>query len=152
MNLKSRIAAAAATVLLAFGVPGPDAFAVSENYVPSNAKFVMYFNSAKGVESPALKRLLSKDGFNLPACLDDVAMVMEDMNGDATFFLTEIDPGDFEKSLMESVVYAPGRVNAIYNRLAGRDDIKTEALKTGDTRVLKIHVDCRVPLLCYPVC
>ena len=139
MNLKSRFAAAAATVLLAFGMPGPDAFAVSENYVPSNAKFVVYFNSAKAVESPALKRLLSKDGFNLPACLDDVAMVMEDMNGDATFFLTEIDPADFEKSLMEAVVYAPGRVNAIYNRLAGRDDIKTEALTVGGTKVLKVH-------------
>ena len=139
MNLKSRFAAAVTALFLSFAFAVPEAIAVSETYVPSTAKFVMFFNSAKGVSSPALKKLLSKDGFNLPACLDDVAMVMEDMNGDVSFFLTEIDPADFEKSLMDSVVYAPGRVNAIYKRLAGRDDIKTQASSVPGAKILTIH-------------
>ena len=136
MNFKSCLAMAASAAFLALAAP---VFAVSESYVPSDAKFVMYFNSAKAVESPALRRLLSKDGFNMPACLDDVAMVMGDLNGDVSFFLREIDPGDFGKSLMDSVMYAPGRVNDIYQRLAAREDIKTEALSANGVRVLKIH-------------
>ena len=51
-----------------------------------------------------------------------------------------INPGDFGKSLMDVVLYAPGRVNAIYKRLAGRDDIKTTASTFSGARILTIHV------------
>ena len=40
---------------------------------------------------------------------------------------------------MDVVLYAPGRVNEIYKRLAGREDIKTEASTVSGVRILKIH-------------
>ena len=129
----------AAALLLAFAALTPCLHAVSETYIPSNAKFALYVNASKAVNSPALKTLLSKDGVDLAKSLDDVAMILDDLTGDVSFFLTEIDPADFEKSLMDVVLYAPGRVNAIYNRLAGRDDIKTEASTVSGVRILKIH-------------
>ena len=129
----------AAALLLAFATLTPSLHAVSETYIPSNAKFALYVNAGKAVSSPALKTLLSKDGVDLAKSLDDVAMILDDLTGDVSFFLTEIDPADFEKSLMDVVLYAPGRVNAIYNRLAGRDDIKTEAFTVSGVRILKIH-------------
>ena len=111
-------------------------FAVSETYIPSNAKFALYVNAAKATASSSLNTLLYKDGVDLAKSLDDVAMILEDLNGDVSFFLTEIDPGDFEKSLMDVVLYAPGRVNAIYKRLAEREDIKTEASTFNGARIL----------------
>ena len=137
MNILSKIKAAAFTLVLAASVPS--LFAVSEAYIPSNAKFALFINAEKAASSPALKTLLSKDGYDLAGCLDDIAMVLEDLTGDVSFFLTEIDPGDFEKSMMDVVLYAPGRVNAIYSRLSGRDDIKTEAGTADGARTLKIH-------------
>ena len=129
----------AAALLLAFAALTPCLHAVSETYIPSNAKFALYVNASKAVNSPALKTLLSKDGVDLAKSLDDVAMILDDLTGDVSFFLTEIDPADFEKSLMDVVLYAPGRVDAIYKRLAGRDDIKTEASTVSGVRILKIH-------------
>ncbi len=138
MSFLSRIKAAALTLALVASVPA--LHAVSETYIPSNAKFALYFDAKKGVASPALKTLLSQDGADLAGSLDDVAMVLDDLTGDVSFFLTEIDPGDFEKSLMDVVLYAPGRVNDIYKRLAAREDIKTEASTFSGARILKIHV------------
>jgi len=138
MNILSKLKAAA--FVLALTALLPSLHAVSETYIPSNAKFALFINASKAVNSPALKTLLSRDGFDLENCLDDVAMLTEDLTGDVSFFLTDIDPGDFGKSLMDVVLYSPGRVNAIYSRLAGREDIKTEASKLGDARILKIHV------------
>ena len=137
MKILSGIKAAA--FLFAFAALAQSVFAVSETYIPSNAKFALYVNASKATGAPALKTLLYKDGVDLAKSLDDVAMILDDLNGDVSFFLTEIDPGDFEKSLMDVVLYAPGRVNAIYNRLAGRDDIKTDASAVPGARILKIH-------------
>ena len=130
----------AAAVVLALAAFLPSLHAVSETYIPANAKFALYVNANKAVGSPALKTLISKDGADLAANLAEVAMVLEDLTGDVSFFLTEIDPGNFEKSLMNVVLYSPGRVNAIYNRLSSSDDIKTEVSTFGGARVLKIHV------------
>ena len=130
----------AASFALALAALTPSVFAVSETYIPSNAKFALFIDAKKAVASPALKTLLSKDGVNLSNNLDEVAMVMEDLTGDVSFFLTEIDPGNFEKSLMDVVLYAPGRVNAIYKRLAARDDIKTEASTFSGTRLLTFKI------------
>ena len=137
MKLLSGIKTAA--VLLAFAALTPSLLAVSETYIPSNAKFALYVNANKAVNSASLKTLLSKEGFDLSNSLDDVAMILEDLTGDVSFFLTELDPADFEKSLMDVVLYAPGRVDAIYKRLAERDDIKTEASSVPGARILKIH-------------
>ena len=137
MKLLSGIKAAATAFALA--ALTPSVFAVSETYLPSNAKFALYVNANKAVNSPALQTLLFKDGVDLEHSLDDVAMVKDDLTGDVSFFLTEIDPGDFGKSLMDVVLYAPGRVNAIYKRLAAREDIKTEASSVPGARILKIH-------------
>jgi len=148
MNILSKLKAAAFT--LAFAASVPTLFAVSENYIPSSAKFAVFINAEKTASAPALKTLLSKNGYDLAGCLDDVAMVLEDLTGDVSFFLTEIDPGDFEKSLMNVVLYAPGRVNAIYDRLSGRDDIKTEASTFANARVLKIHaINGKTDLLAF---
>ena len=138
MNIPMKLKAAAFVLVLAAFLPS--LHAVSETYIPANAKFALYVNANKAVSAASLKTLISKDGADLAANLDEVAMVLEDLTGDVSFFLTEIDPGDFEKSLMNAVLYAPGRVNAIYNRLSSRDDIKTEASTFGGARVLKIHV------------
>lgn len=138
MQFLSRIKAAAFLIALTALVPA--LHAVSETYIPSNAKFAFYADAKKAVASPALKKLLSSDGTDLAGCLDDVAMVVEDLTGDVSFFLTEIDPGDFGKSLMNVVLYAPGRVNDIYKRLSTREDIKTEASTFSGARILKIHV------------
>ena len=138
MKILSSIKAAAFT--LAFTALAPSIFAVSETYIPSNAKFALYINANKAVNSASLQTLLYKDGINLAKSLDDVAMVLGDLTGDVSFFLTEIDPGDFEHSLMDVVLYAPGRVNDIYKRLAAREDIKTEASTIPGARILKIHV------------
>ena len=138
MKILSSIKAAAFT--LAFTALAPSIFAVSETYIPSNAKFALYINANKAVNSASLQTLLYKDGINLAKSLDDVAMVLGDLTGDVSFFLTEIDPGDFEHSLMDVVLYAPGRVNDIYKRLATREDIKTEASTIPGARILKIHV------------
>ena len=132
--------AKAVACVLALAVMSPALHAVSETYIPSNAKFALFIDAKKAVAAPALKTLLSKDGWHLEQNLDDVAMVMDDLTGDVSFFLTEIDPGNFEKSLMDVVLYAPGRVNAIYKRLAAREDIKTEASTFSGTRILTIHV------------
>lgn len=137
MKLLSSIKTAA--FLLALAALTPSLFAVSETYIPSNAKFALFVNTKKGLDSSALKTILSRDGVDLGKSLDDVAMVLDDLTGDVSFFLTEIDPADFEKSLMDVVLYAPGRVNAIYDRLAARDDIKTEASTIPGARILKIH-------------
>lgn len=137
MKFLSGIKVAAFTLALA--ALTPSVFAVSETYIPSNAKFALYVNANKAVNSPALKTLLFKDGVDLENSLNDIAMVKEDLTGDVAFFLTEIDPGDFGKSLMDVVLYAPGRVNAIYKRLAAREDIKTEASTIPGARILKIH-------------
>lgn len=128
-----------AAFLLALAAFAPSLFAVSETYIPPNAKFALYINANKAVNSPALQTLLFKDGVDLENNLNEVAMVKEDLTGDVAFFLTEIDPGDFQHSLMDVVLYAPGRVNAIYKRLAGREDIKTEASTVSGVRILKIH-------------
>ena len=128
-----------AAFLLALAAFAPSLFAVSETYIPPNAKFALYINANKAVSSPALQTLLFKDGVDLENNLNEVAMVKEDLTGDVAFFLTEIDPGDFQHSLMDVVLYAPGRVNAIYKRLAGREDIKTEASTVSGVRILKIH-------------
>jgi hypothetical protein len=137
MKLLSSIKTAA--FLFALAALTPSIFAVSETYIPSNAKFALFVNTKKGLDSSALKTVLSRDGVDLGKSLDDVAMVLDDLTGDVSFFLTEIDPADFEKSLMDVVLYAPGRVNAIYDRLAARDDIKTEASTIPGARILKIH-------------
>ena len=137
MKILSGIKAAA--ILFAIAAIAPSLLAVSETYIPSNAKFALFVNANKAVNSPALKTLLFKDGVDLEHNLDEVAMVREDLTGDVSFFLTEIDPGDFEHSLMDVVLYAPGRVNAIYKRLAAREDIKTEASSIPGARILKIH-------------
>lgn len=137
MNILSGIRAAAFTLALA--ALAPSVFAVAETYIPSNAKFALYVNANKAVNSPALQTLLFKDGVDLEHSLDDVAMIREDLTGDVAFFLTEIDPMNFDKSLMDVVLYAPGRVNAIYKRLAGRDDIKTAASTFSGARILTIH-------------
>ena len=148
MNIPKKIRAAA--FVLALAASAPSLFAVSENYIPANAKFAFYANANKAVGSPALKTLLSKDGYDLAGCLDDVAMVLDDLTGDVSFFLTEINPGDFEKSMMNVVLYAPGRVNAIYDRLSGSDDIRTEASTFADARILKIHaVNGKTDLLAF---
>ena len=128
-----------AAFLLALAAFAPSLFSVSETYIPPNAKFALYINANKAVNSPALQTLLFKDGVDLENNLNEVAMVKEDLTGDVAFFLTEIDPGDFQHSLMDVVLYAPGRVNAIYKRLAGREDIKTEASTVSGVRILKIH-------------
>ena len=138
MNILSGIRAAAFSLALA--ALAPSVFAVSETYIPSNAKFALYVNANKAVNAPALQTLLFKDGVDLEHSLNDVAMVKDDLTGDVSFFLTEINPGDFGKSLMDVVLYAPGRVNAIYKRLAGRDDIKTTASTFSGARILTIHV------------
>ena len=138
MNILSRIGTA--VFALALAAMGPALYAVSETYIPSNAKFALCINANKAVASPALKTLLSKDGYDLAGCLDDVAMVTEDLTGDVSFFLTDINPGNFEQSLMNVVLYAPGRVNDIYKRLSSREDIKTEAGTFSGSRILKIHV------------
>jgi len=138
MKILSSIKAAAFT--LAFAALAPSIFAVSETYIPSNAKFALYINANKAVNSASLQTLLYRDGIDLAKSLDDVAMVLGDLTGDVSFFLTEIDPGDFEHSLMDVVLYAPGRVNDIYKRLAAREDIKTEASTIPGARILKIHV------------
>ena len=114
MKILSGIKAAA--LLLAFAALAPSVFAVSETYIPSNAKFALYVNANKAVNSPALQTLLFKDGVDLENNLNEVAMVKEDLTGDVAFFLTEIEPGSFDKSLMDVVLYAPGRVNDIYKR------------------------------------
>jgi hypothetical protein len=132
-NIKTAAILFAATALI------PSLFAVSETYIPSNAKFALFVNAKKALDSSALKTILSRDGVNLEKSLDEIAMITEDLTGDVSFFLTEIDPGDFEKSLMDVVLYAPGRVNEIYKRLAARDDIKTEASSIQGARILKIH-------------
>ena len=137
MNILSGIKAAAFTLALA--ALTPSVFAVSETYIPTNAKFALYVNANKAVNSPALKTLLFKDGVDLEHSLNDVAMVTDDLTGDVSFFLTEIDPADFGKSLMDVVLYAPGRVNAIYKRLAAREDIKTVASNFSGARILTIH-------------
>jgi hypothetical protein len=129
-----------AAFAIALAAMTPALHAVSETYIPSNAKFALFFDAKKAVSSPALKTLLSKDGVNLEHSLDDVAMVLDDLTGDVSFFLTEINPGSFDKSLMDVVLYAPGRVNDIYKRLASREDIKTEASTFSGARLLKIHV------------
>lgn len=128
-----------AAFLLVLAALTPSLLAVSETYIPSNAKFALYVNANKAVNAASLKILLSQEGVDLSSSLDDVAMVLEDLTGDVSFFLTELDPADFEKSLMDVVLYAPGRVDAIYKRLAGRDDIKTEASTIPGARILKIH-------------
>ncbi len=128
-----------AAFLFALAAFAPPLFAVSETYIPSNAKFALYINANKAVNSPALKTFLFKDGVDIENNLDEVAMVLDDLTGDVAFFLTEINPGDFEHSLMDVVLYAPGRVNAIYKRLAAREDIKTEASNFPGARILKIH-------------
>ena len=128
-----------AAFLLAFAAAIPSLRAVSETYIPSNAKFALYVNANKALNSSSLKTLLSQDGVDLEKSLDDVAMVLDDLTGDVAFFLTELDPADFGKSLMDVVLYAPGRVDAIYKRLAGRDDIKTEASTVPGARILQIH-------------
>ena len=137
MKILSGIKAAAFTLALA--AFAPSLFAVSETYIPSNAKFALFINANKAVNSPALQTILFKDGVDIENNLNEVAMVKEDLTGDVSFFLTEIDPGDFEHSLMDVVLYAPGRVNAIYKRLAAREDIKTEASSIPGARILKIH-------------
>lgn len=137
MNILSGIRTAAFTLMLA--ALTPSAFAVSETYIPSDAKFALYINSNKGISSGALQTLLFKDGVDLERSLDDVAMVKEDLTGDVAFFLTELDPADFGKSLMDVVLYAPGRVNDIYKRLAAREDIKTVASSIPGARILTIH-------------
>ena len=137
MRLLSSIKSAA--FLLALAAFAPSLFAVSETYIPSNAKFALYINASKTVASPALKTLLFKDGIDLENNLNEVAMVKEDLTGDVAFFLTEINPGDFEHSIMDVVLYAPGRVNDIYKRLAAREDIKTEASNFPGARILTIH-------------
>ena len=43
-----------AAFLLALAVFAPSLFAVSETYIPSNAKFALYVNASKAVSSPAL--------------------------------------------------------------------------------------------------
>ena len=135
MKLLSGIKTAA--FLLALTALTPSLFAVSETYIPSNAKFALYVNANKAVSSASLKTLLSRDGVDLAKSLDDVAMILDDLTGDVSFFLTEIDPADFEKSLMDVVLYAPGRVDAIYERLAGRNDIKTEASTVNSQEIMK---------------
>jgi hypothetical protein len=137
MKLFSGIKAAA--FLLALAALTPSLFAVSETYIPSNARFALYINANKAVNAPALQTLLFKDGVDLDNSLDDVAMIREDLVGDVSFFLTEIDPANFDKSLMDVVLYAPGRVNDIYRRLAGRSDIKTQASVISGVRILTIH-------------
>lgn len=132
--------AKAVACVLALASLTPALHAVSETYIPSNAKFALFIDAKKAVASPALKTLLSKDGMYLEQNLNDVAMVLDDLTGDVSFFLTEIDPGNFEKSMMDVVLYAPGRVNAIYKRLAAREDIKTEASSISGARLLTIHV------------
>ena len=127
-------------IVLALAALTPALHAVSETYIPSNTKFALFIDAKRAIASPALKTMLSRDGVNLANSLDEVAMVMEDLTGDVSFFLTEIDPGNFEKSLMDVVLYAPGRVNDIYRRLAARDDIKTEASTFSGARLLTIHV------------
>ena len=137
MKLLSSIKTAA--FLFAFAALTPSLLAVSETYIPSDAKFALFVNTKKALDSASLKTLLSKDGVDLANSLDDIAMITEDLTGDVSFFLTEIDPADFEKSLMDVVLYAPGRVNDIYNRLASDEDIKTEASSVPGARILKIH-------------
>ena len=137
MNTMSRIGTIA--FALVFIALAPALHAVSETYIPSDAKFAFFIDAKRSVNSPALKTLLSENGADLPGKLDEIALVMDDLNGDVSFFLTEIDPGDFKKSLMDVVLYAPGRVNAIYRRLAAREDIKTEAGMFSGVRILKIH-------------
>ena len=137
MKLLSSIKTAA--FLFAFAALTPSLPAVSETYIPSDAKFALFVNTKKALDSASLKTLLSKDGVDLANSLDDIAMITEDLTGDVSFFLTEIDPADFEKSLMDVVLYAPGRVNDIYNRLASDEDIKTEASSVPGARILKIH-------------
>ena len=129
----------AAAFTLALAVLTPSVFAVAETYIPSNAKFALYINANKAINSPALRTLLFKDGVDLENSLSEVAMIKEDLTGDVAFFLTEIDPGSFDNSLMDVVLYAPGRVNDIYKRLAARDDIKTEASNFPGARILKIR-------------
>lgn len=138
MNILSGIIRTAAFTLMLAALT-PSAFAVSETYIPSDAKFALYINSNKGISSGALQTLLFKDGVDLERSLDDVAMVKEDLTGDVAFFLTELDPADFGKSLMDVVLYAPGRVNDIYKRLAAREDIKTVASSIPGARILTIH-------------
>ena len=138
MNILSRIRSAA--FALAFVILSPALHAVSEAYVPADAKFVFFIDAKRAVASPALKTILSADGADLAGRLDEIAMVRDDLNGDVTFFLTGIDPADFKKSVMDVVLYAPGRVNAIYRRIAARKDIKTEASVLSGVRILKIHV------------
>ena len=142
MNIPSRIRAAASALALAlaFAVPAPALHAVSETYVPADAKFVFFIDVKRAVNSPALKRLLSADGADLAGRLDEIAMVRDDLNGDVSFFLTGIDPADFKKSVMDVVLYAPGRINALYKRITSREDIKTEASSISGVRILKIHV------------
>ena len=137
MKLLSSIKTAA--FLFAFAALTPSLLAVSETYIPSDAKFALFVNTKKALDSASLKTLLSKDGVDLANSLDDIAMITEDLTGDVSFFLTEIDPADFEKSLMDVVLYAPGRVNDIYNRLASDEDIRTEASSVPGARILKIH-------------
>ena len=95
MNILSGIKAAAFTLALA--ALTPSVFAVSETYIPTNAKFALYVNANKAVNSPALKTLLFKDGVDLEHSLNDVAMVTDDLTGDVSFFLTEIDPATAKK-------------------------------------------------------
>ena len=137
MKLLSTLRTAA--FLFAFAVAIPSLRAVSETYIPSNAKFALYVNANKALNSSSLKTLLSQDGVDLEKSLDDVAMVLDDLTGDVAFFLTELDPADFGKSLMDVVLYAPGRVNEIYKRLSSSADIKTEASTIPGARILKIH-------------
>lgn len=138
MNILSRFrAAAAALALVAFA---PALHAVSETYVPPDAKFVFFIDAKQAVNAPALQTLLSANGADLAGRLDEIAMVREDLNGDVCFFLTDIDPADFKKSVMDVVLYAPGRVNDIYKRITARSDIKTETGISGGVRILKIHV------------
>ena len=136
MKLLSSIKTAA--FLFAFAALTPSLLAVSETYIPSDAKFALFVNTKKALDSASLKTLLSKDGVDLANSLDDIAMITEDLTGDVSFFLTEIDPADFEKSLMDVVLYAPGRVNDIYNRLASDEDIRTDASAVPGARSLKI--------------
>ena len=137
MKLLSSLKTAAFTLALA--ALTPSLFAVSETYIPSNAKFALFVNTKKALDSAALKTLLSKDGVDLGRSLEDIAMVTGDLTGDVSFFLTELNPGDFGKSLMDVVLYAPGRVNEIYKRLSSSADIKTEASTIPGARILKIH-------------
>ena len=138
MNILSRLGAAATAIALATFAPA--LYAVSETYVPPDAKFVFFVDAKQVVKAPALQTLLSANGGDLAGNLDEIAMVREDLNGDVCFFLTEIDPADFKKSVMDIVLYAPGRVDAIYRRIVAREDIKTETGMFGGVRILKIHV------------